>query len=139
MQKARRTGDLMSSGALRHGFHRPGSDQSVGATSLSPMCPEQGAGKSRVWIERPDADAMILGPCCQQAVSSKGHTVDNGGVEGQHGQGLHRPPVKHADTMVPAGGGQDLSVGPDLDIRDPRIGEFMSPAHRQVDSGRENH
>lgn len=109
---------------------------------LSPPCVwnrKFQTGKSRARIERPDADAMILGTRCQQAISSKGHAVDNGGVEGQHGQWLHRPPVKQADTMVPARSGQDLSVRPDLDIRDPRIGEFMSPAHLQVDSGRENH
>lgn len=88
-------------------------------------------GKSRAWVERPDADAMILGPRGQQAVCSEGHAVDNSTVEGQHGQGLHGPPVKHADPVVPARGGQDLPVRPDLDVRDPRIGEFMSPAHLQ--------
>lgn len=84
-----------------------------------------------MWVERPDADAMIPGPRGQQAVCGEGHAVDHSAVEGQHGQWLHRPPVKHANPMVPARSGQDLSVRPDLDIRDPRIGEFMSPAHLQ--------
>lgn len=74
---------------------------------------------------------MIPGPCGQQAVCSKGHTVDNSAVEGQHSQWLHCPPVKHTNTVVPARGGQELSVRPDLDIRDPRIGEFMSSAYLQ--------
>lgn len=122
---------MLSSGVLRHGFHMPGSGLSMGATSLSSVGPEQGVGKSRACVERPDANAMILGPRGQQAVRSEGHAVHGSAVEGQHSQRLHRPPVKHAHAMVPARGGQDLSVGPDLDIRDPRIGEFMSSAHLQ--------
>lgn len=55
--------------------------------------------------------------------------MDGSTVEGQHGQRLHRPPVKHTNTMVPACGGQDLVVWPDFDIRDARIGEFVSSAH----------
>lgn len=53
--------------------------------------------------------------------------MDGSAVEGQHSQGLHCPPVKHTNAMVPACGGQDLAVWPDLDISDSRVGEFLSP------------
>lgn len=113
-----------------HGFHMPGSGQSMGAHLPALSVSQQGSGRVTAdRVERPDADALITRPCGQQAIGGKGHTVDSGTVEGQYSQWLHRPPVKHTDTMVPARSGQDLAVWPDLDISDPRIGEFVSSAH----------
>lgn len=86
-------------------------------------------GESRAWVERPEADPLILGARGQQAMGGKGHALDGGAVEGQNGQRLHRPPVEHSDAVVPACGGQDLAVWPDGDLGDPGIGEFMSPTH----------
>lgn len=85
--------------------------------------------ESCVWVERPDADAMISGPCGQQAVSSEGHAMDSGTVESQHGQRLHCLPEKHTHSMVPARSGQDLAVWPDLDVSNSGVGELVGPAH----------
>lgn len=111
-------------------FHMSGSGRSMGTHLPALHMSQQWSGRvSADWVERPDADALIPRPCGQQAISGKGHAVDGSTVEGQYSQWLHCPPVKHTDTMVPARSGQDLAVRPDLDISNPRIGEFVSSAH----------
>ena len=106
------------------------------AHGLQPLAPPSSypsvltrSHESRARVERPDTDALIPRPCGQQAVGSKGHAVHGGAVEGQHGQRLHRLPVKHTDAMVPARGGQDPTVWPNLDVGDPGVGEHVSPTH----------
>lgn len=100
-----------------------------GGPRTTPLCLHPLCAESRGWVERPDADALVPGARGQQARVVKGHAVDDGAVEGQHGQRPHRPPLKHSDTVVPARGGQDLAVWPDLDVGDPGVGELVGPAH----------
>jgi hypothetical protein len=64
------------------------------------MSPQKGVAVA--WVERPHTDALVLGPCGQEAIGGKGHTVDGGTVEGQLSQRLHCPPVKYPDAVVPA-------------------------------------
>ena len=121
-----------------------GSGQEVGLSDPGgpgprPLCPHPLCAESRGRVERPDADALVPGARSQQARGVEGHAVDGGAVEGQHGQRLHRPPLKHADTVVPARSGQDLAVWPDLEVGDPGIDELVGPTHlrseRQGDVG----
>lgn len=51
----------------------------------------------------------------------EGHAQHHVRVALEHGQGLQLLPAEHADLVVPAGRGQDLTVPSDAQLRDPGV------------------
>ena len=109
---------------------------------VHPQGTESSTSVSPFIVYGPEADALVLGACCQEPlpgvlVVREGHAEHHVGVVLQHCKRPQPLPAEHAHAMVPASRRKEFTVSTDTQLGDPRVDQSHRVLKLQQQSQRQ--